>query len=97
MVLRDIFIVKLYGILRLFDINCSTEDDNALPQRSHGAGILESEAEAESVVESVVRGEKEASGSCEKDVNGEADESGVVVPEVRSFSERGGFLHSWPP
>ena len=57
----------------------STEEDNVIQHQSRGAGIVESEFETESFVESVVRGEKEATGSGEKDETEEA-RAGADVP-----------------
>ena len=66
----------------------STEEDNALLHCRHGTGLLESEAEAEFVVDSAERGEKEASESCDKDGSGEADESRATIPNLRGFGKR---------
>ena len=51
---------------------CSTEEDSALLHRSREAELVESGAEVESVVESVVRGEERTSGCGGDDENGEA-------------------------
>ena len=65
----------------------STEDDNAVLCRSQDVGLKQSEAEVESVVESVVRGEERASGGGDNEESGEAsgggnqDEAGVKVEQ----------------
>ena len=48
---------------------CSTEEDSALLHRSREAELVESGAEVESVVESVVRGEEKTSGCGGDDEN----------------------------
>ena len=54
----------------------STEDDNALLCQSQEVGLKESEAEVESVVESVIRGEERVHGSGDKDDSDEASVAG---------------------
>ena len=67
---------------------CSTEEDSALLRRSREAELVESGAEVDSVVESVVRGEERTSGGGDDDENGEAssggdqEEAGVLVEQA---------------
>ena len=63
---------------------CSTEEDDVLCRR--GGELLESEVEAESVVESVVRGEKDESGSGGIEEGRVA--SGAAVSNLPGFGEK---------
>ena len=73
----------LVVIFRLFEM-CSTEEDDVLCRR--GGELLESEVEAESVVESVVRGEKDESGSGGIEEGRVA--SGAAVSNLPGFGEK---------
>ena len=67
---------------------CSTEEDRALLHRSREAELVESGAEVESVVESVVRGEEKPIGCGSDDENeevsggGAQEEAGVSVKQA---------------
>ena len=67
---------------------CSSEEDSAMLHRSREAELVESGAEAESVVGSVVRGEERTSETGGDDENGEAsgggnqEEAGVSVEQA---------------
>ena len=67
---------------------CSTEEDSALLHRSREAELVESGAEVESVVESVVRGEEKPIGCGGDDENeevsggGAQEEAGVSVEQA---------------
>ena len=68
----------------------STDEDNVLLYRSHGAMLLKSEVEVESVVESVVRGEIETNKSVD---NTKIDMKrwtrvGLLCPILVVFSEK---------
>ena len=54
----------------------STEEDNSLLCQSQEIGLKESEAEVESVVESVIRGEERVDGSGDTDESDEASVAG---------------------
>ena len=56
---------------------CSTEEDSALLHRSREAELLESGAEVESVVESVVPEGREVAVDGDKEESGEASGGGV--------------------
>ena len=67
---------------------CSTEEDSALLHRSREAELVESGAEVEPVVESVVRGGREMKVDDDKDESGEARGGGVGVSASHGFGER---------
>ena len=56
---------------------CSTEEDSALLHRSREAELVESGAEVESVVESVVREGREVTVDGDKREGGEATDGGI--------------------
>ena len=64
---------------------CSTEENDVLLRRSRGGELLESEVEAESNVESVVRGKKDESGS--GGVEEGAGATGTTVSILPGFGE----------
>ena len=66
---------------------CPTEEDDDLLHRSRGIELLESEVEAESVIESVVRGEKIESGGGDAHWN-EVDESRAGDSNISGFGEK---------
>ena len=76
----------------------STEEDNALLCHSREVGLKESEAEVESVVESVIRGEERVRGCDDRDdsdeasVTGSRDETGEAVAR---HSDREGRTRIW--
>ena len=67
---------------------CSTEEDDALLHRSRGTEFVESEVEAESVVESVVRDEADGAGGEEVVEYAELDAGRTVVPNFPGFGEK---------
>ena len=69
---------------------CSTEEDSALLHRSREAELVESGAEVESVVESVVRGEEKTSGCGGDDENEEASGGGVQEEAGESVEQAEG-------
>ena len=80
----------------------STEEDNVLLRQSREVGVRDSEVDAESVVESVIRGEEkvddsggnvvsdEASVVGGRDETGEAMPNAAVAKTVRGFGEKDG-------
>ena len=66
---------------------CSTEEDSALLHRSREAELVESGAEVESVVESVVREGREVAVDDDKEESGEASGGGGVVTS-HGFGEK---------
>ena len=93
-VLRHIFVVLLYlGIFqKVLRSMSSTEEDNALLCQSQEVGLKESEAEAESVVESVVRGEERVEDGGDKDENDEAGDAGHGDEVEETGEEEAGGL-----
>ena len=86
MVLRHVFCYFMSVVtFRPLEM-CSTEEDDVILRRSRGGELLESEVEAESVVESVVRGEKDESGSGGVEERGVA--SGAAVSNLPGFGEK---------
>ena len=75
----------------------STEEDNALLCHSREVGLKQSEAEVESVVESVIRGEErvrgcgDRDGSDEASVTGSRDETGEAVTGIVTETAGRGF------
>ena len=75
----------------------STEEDNALLCHSRDVGLKESEAEVESVVESVIRGEERVRGCDDNDDSDEAsvtgcrDETGETVAGIVTETTGRGF------
>ena len=59
---------------------CSPEEDDAILDRSRSTEFVESEVEAESVVESVVRDEADGAGGEDVDECAELDAGRTVVP-----------------
>ena len=59
---------------------CSPEEDDAILDRSRSTEFVESEVEAESVVESVVRDEADGAGGEDVDECAEFDAGRTVVP-----------------
>ena len=75
----------------------STEEDHAFLCQSQEVGLNESEAEVESVVESVIRGEERVHGSGDKDESDEAsvagsqDGTGEAVADIVAETTGRGF------
>ena len=75
----------------------STEEDGVLLRRSQEVALKESEAEVESVVESVIRGEErvrgcdDRDGSDEASVTGSRDETGEAVAGTVTETAGRGF------
>ena len=78
----------LFVTFRLLWIICFTEEDNALLRRSRAVGLMESEVEVESVVESVDHCGGGVSGTGDENEGGEANSCPKNLKKTCGFGEK---------
>ena len=88
LVLRHILVFDVICYFQFIVEKCSIEEDGSLLHRSRSTEFVESEVEAESVVESVVRGEENEIGGEDVDESAELDADRADVSNFPGFGEK---------